>query len=119
LFQVTFMLANALGFVVLAPTLLLLLPTLHVFSVIITPIELLYFMLAVLYLLCALLIALIPAANLVESRPRKTTTRDLTVESLGVLQNVWQEMTQAWTFIRRRPRLLEAVIQLSFAGVLF
>jgi MFS family permease len=121
LFQVTFMLSNALGFIVLAPLILSFLPPLHIGGLTILPIISLYFLMAVLYLVCAGLIALIPAHNFVEPKPRqaaKTNTGDLAAESFGVLQTVWHEMAQAWTFIRRRPKLFEAVIQLSFAGIL-
>ncbi|HEU5382429.1 MAG TPA: MFS transporter [Ktedonobacteraceae bacterium] len=119
LFQITSMLSNALGFLVLAPLLLIFVPDIHIGSLIFTRIESLYVILAVFYAICAALIVLIPAQNFIEPKPRKTTTTELTAESLGVLQNVWHEMLQAWTFIRRRPLLFEAVIQLSFAGILF
>lgn len=118
LFQVTFMLSNALGLIVLGPLILSFLPTIHALGLTILPIISLYLIMAVLYLVCAGLIALIPARVFIEPKPHRTTTGDLTAESLGVLQTVWHEMLQAWTFIRRRPRLFEAVVQLSFAGVL-
>ncbi len=118
LFQITSLLSNALGFLFLAPLLLIFLPTISIGSLMVTPVESLYVILAVLYAICALLIALLPARNFVEGGPlRKTTTADLTAESLGVLQTVWYEMLQAWTFIRRRPLLFQAVLQLSFAGI--
>ena len=119
LFQITSMLSNALGFLVLAPPFLLYFPTLHLGSLTISPIESLYLSMAVLYAICAILIKLIPTHAFIEPKPRKTTTSEITAESLGVLQNVWHEMAQAWTFIRRRPMLFEAVVQLSFAGILF
>jgi MFS family permease len=119
LFQVTFMLSNALGFLLFAPLILSFVPTFSVLGVTVMPIASLYFLMAVLYLVCAGLIALIPARRFVEPKKRpKTRTSELTAESLGVLQTVWHEMLQAWTFIRRRPMLFEAVIQLSFAGIL-
>lgn len=119
LFQVTFMLSNALGFIVFAPLILSFVPKISVFGLTVLPIASLYLIMAILYLVCAGLIALIPARNFVEPKVRpKTTTSELTAESLGTLQTVWHEMLQAWTFIRRRPLLFEAVIQLSFAGIL-
>lgn len=118
LFQITSMLSNALGFLLLAPLLLIFLPVIHIFGLALSPIESFYIILGVLYGLCALLITLIPARDFIEPKPRKTTTADLTVESLGVLRNLWAEMAQAWIFIRRRPTLFQAVIQLSFAGIL-
>jgi MFS family permease len=119
LFQITSMLSNALGFLVLAPVLLIFLPKLYIGGLLFDRIESLYVIMAVLYAICAVLITLIPPQSFIEPKPRKTTTADLTAESLGVLQTVWHEMLQAWTFMRRRPMLYEAVIQLSFAGILF
>jgi len=118
LFQVTFMLSTALGYILFAPLLLLFLPTVTLLNLRITPVEMLYFLIAILYGVCAILISAIPTKNFVMPRRRSTTTSELTAESLGVLENVWHEMVQAWTFIRRRPMLFESVIQLSFAGVL-
>ncbi len=119
LFQITSMLSNALGFLLLAPLLLIFLPTIHILGLTFMPIESLYVILAALYAICAFLIALIPVRTFVETRPReKKTPADLTAESLGVLQTVWHEMLQAWLFIRRRPMLFQAVIQLSFAGII-
>lgn len=119
LFQVTFMLSNALGFLLFAPLILSFVPTFAAGGITVMPIASLYFIMAVLYLVCAGLIALIPAHNFVEPKKQpKTTTSELTAESLGALETVWHEMLQAWTFIRRRPMLFESVIQLSFAGIL-
>lgn len=119
LFQITSMLSNALGFLALGPLLLQYLPIIHIQGLTLTSVESLYVVLAVLYAFCALLIKLIPVHNFTESKPRKGLATDITAESFGVLQNVWHEMVQAWTFMRRRPPLFQAVIQLSFAGILF
>lgn len=120
LFQITSMLSNALGFLALAPLLLGIFPrTSNIQGFLFTNIEALYIIMAVLYAVCALLIRLIPTHSFIEPKLRNTTTTELTAESLGVLQNVWHEMAQAWIFIRRRSLLFVAVIQLSFAGILF
>jgi MFS family permease len=118
LFQVTFMLSNALGFIIFAPILLGVLPTFTLFHQVITPIVSLYFIMGVLYVICGLLISLIPAQSLAEPVRKRVVTASLSAESLNVWQNVGHEMLQAWTFVRRRPRLFEAIVQLSFAGVL-
>lgn len=118
LFQVTFMLSNALGLIILGPLILALLPAFDLFGLTILPIVSLYFLMALLYLICAGLIALIPSSNFIEPKQRPTGSGVLAAESLGVWQTIGSEMLQAWTFIRRRPMLFEAVIQLSFAGVL-
>lgn len=119
LFQITSMLSNALGFLALGPLLLQYLPVIHIQGFTLTSVASLYIVLAVLYAICAVLVQLIPARSFVELKPRQATTADLTAESFGVLQNVWHEMVQAWTYMRRRSSLFQAVVQLSFAGILF
>lgn len=121
LFNVTFMLSNALGFILFAPILLSFLPSFTLFNRIpITPIEMLYFIIAVLYLICAFLIISIPPGSFKEPQrtPAGTSPAGVGEQAIGVLQNVWNEMRQGWSFIRRNPLLFQAVIQLSFAGVL-
>ena len=61
LFNITFMLSQALGFILLAPLVLSFLPTFTLFKLTVDPIESLYFIIAVLYGVCAILIAMIPA----------------------------------------------------------
>ncbi|HEX7733892.1 MAG TPA: MFS transporter, partial [Ktedonobacteraceae bacterium] len=118
LFQVTFMISNALGLVILAPLLMLFLPSITVAGLFIPSFALLYLIMALLYLVCSGLVALIPRRNFIELKQRKTKTGVLAAESLSAWQTIWHEMLQAWAFIRRRPTLFEAVIQISFAGVL-
>jgi len=115
LFNITFMLSQALGFIILAPIILSLLPTFTLFSVTIKSVVTLYFIIALLYGVCAVLVALIPVKPFKRQRisHSRVTTRDL-----EVVGNMWNEMLQGWSFVRRNKRLFLAVIQLSFAGVL-
>ncbi len=118
LFNITFMLAQALGFIVFAPVLLSVLPTFRPFGLIVSPFVTLYGIIGLLYLVCAVLIILIPA-NSFKTHARGLKDREnIGTQSLGALNNVWSEMSQGWQFIRRRPALFLPVIQLSFAGVL-
>jgi MFS family permease len=119
LFNITFMLAQALGMVIFAPILISVLPTFTLFAVSIDAITQLYLLIAVLYLLCALLVIAIPRDRFKVPAAAPTTTSHLTTqETLGTFGNVWNEMTQGWRFIRRKKPLFQAVIQISFAGVL-
>lgn len=116
LFNVTFMLAQALGFILLAPLVLSFLPTFILFGIAIGPVVMLYAIMGVLYGVCAVLVALIPPGKFVQIHaPNK---ENLGTRSLGVIGNVWSETKQGWYFIRRNHLLFLAVIQLSFAGVL-
>lgn len=114
LFNITFMLSQALGFIIFAPIALSLLPEFRISHLMITPIEELYTLIALLYLICALLIILIPASSFAQNA-KKTTTG---TQPLEVMSNIWSEVFQGWRFIRNRKPLFLAVIQLSFAGVL-
>lgn len=116
LFSITFTLSQALGFILFAPLVLSLLPTFQVFTITIHPVDMLYFIIGLLYLVCAVLISLIPPSKF--SYTTSTRIEEIGARSFGVLGNVWKEMNQGWSFIRRNKQLFLAVIQLSFAGVL-
>lgn len=116
LFNITFMLSQAIGFILFAPIVLSFLPSFHIFRLTIGPIETLYAIIGVLYGVCAVLIGLIPPELFTEARARNN--ENLSTRSLGVIGNIWSETRQGWRFIRRNNLLFLAVIQLSFAGVL-
>src|SRR5579875_1632397 len=116
LFNLTFMLSQALGFILLAPLLLSLIPSFTLFGTLFYPVNILYFIIALLYVACAILTALIPASRF--ERTRKRSLEHIKTQSLSAISTVWQEMYQGWNFIRRNQRLFLAVIQLSFAGTL-
>ncbi len=123
LFQVTFMLSLALGYLLLAPISLSVLPMFTIAHITIHPVDQLYTIIGLLYLVCALLIGSIPAKNFQQksnanSSVNKTNTTSIMTETLSILGNVWNEILQGWSFIRRNKRLYLSVIQLSFAGVL-
>ncbi|GAC1656621.1 MAG: MFS transporter [Ktedonobacteraceae bacterium] len=115
LFNITFMLSQALGFILLAPLVLSLLPTFTIYKLVMNPVESLYLLIAVLYGVCALLIALIPSSEF--SRPAQNS-KLANPQNLAVVNSIWREMYQGWSFVRRDKQLFLAVIQLSFAGIL-
>jgi MFS family permease len=116
LFNITFTLSQAIGFILLAPLILSLLPTYAIASVVIHPIESLYLIVAVLYAVCAGLIALIPAKNFIQVARGAQSRRN--TQNLEIVGNMWTEMYQGWAFVRRNKKLFLAVMQLSFAGIL-
>lgn len=118
LFNITFMLSQALGFIVFAPILLNVLPTFQLFGLTVGPIPMLYAIFGVLYLVCAILITMIPASSFVESGHTTTDRENIGTQSLGAFSNVMSEMRQGWEYIRTRPSLFLPVVQLSFAGIL-
>jgi MFS family permease len=116
LFNITFMLSQAIGFILFAPIILSLLPNFNILKIPIFPVEMLYAIIGVLYLVCSLLISLIPSKAFTETQREKT--EPIGAQSLGALQGVWDEVREGWTFMRRNSNLFLAVIQLSFAGIL-
>src|SRR6266705_3756553 len=81
LFNITFMLSQALCFILLAPIILTLLPTFTVFKLVIHPVESLYTLIALLYGVCAILIASIPASDFSQpvTEPKRVNTQNLEV----------------------------------------
>ncbi|GAC1393187.1 MAG: MFS transporter [Ktedonobacteraceae bacterium] len=123
LFNITFMLSQALGFILLAPIALSVLPMFTIAHFTIHPVDQLYTIIGILYLVCALLIVLIPSESFVQkignhAGVNKKSNTPVATETLNILGNVWSEMLQGWSFIRRNKRLFLSVVQLSFAGVL-
>ncbi len=116
LFNITFMLSQALGFILFAPILLSLLPTFKIVRITINPVETLYAIIAVFYAVCAVLIALIPAQSFMQAANRKK--RRVSTQEMEAMGNIWKETLQGWKFIRGNKQLFLAVIQLSFAGIL-
>ena len=119
LFNVTFMLSQALGFVLFAPILLSVLPTFNVFQIPFNAIIQLYMLVSVLYLVCAILILSIPEHSF-KLLPNADTSLapPINSQTIGALDNMRKEMWEGWRFIRTNKQLFQAVIQLSYAGVL-
>ncbi len=116
LFNITFMLSQALGFLLFAPIILTVLNNFTILGIQFTPVITLYAAIGILYLLCAGLIALIPSRAF--KKPFSAPRENIGSQSLGALSNMWSEMREGWLFIRRKPALFLRVIQLSFAGIL-
>ncbi len=119
LFNITFMLSQALGFILFAPLVLSLLPTFTIARIVIQPVEVLYAIVGLLYIVCAVLITRIPATYFFTRKSHdKSGIYTADAQAFGILGNVWSEMRQGWNFVRRNNQLFLAVVQLSFAGVL-
>jgi MFS family permease len=118
LFNVTFMLSQALGFVLFAPIALSVLPTFTVFHIQFDAIIQLYLLIALFYLACAILILLIPPDSFKSTSHEHTSLAPISSQTIGALNNMWYEMWQGWCFIRTNKQLFQAVLQLSFAGIL-
>jgi MFS family permease len=118
LFNITFMLSQALGFILFAPLALSLLPTFHIYTLAIDPIIQLYTLIGIFYIVCAVLILMIPHERFEQKKQVRPKTGPLTEETLNAFHEVFNEMYQGWSFVRRNKGLFLGIIQLSFAGVL-
>jgi len=116
LFNITFILSQALGFLLFAPIILSFLQPITILGVKFTAVVTLYILIGVLYLVCAGLIGLIPSSAF--KKPVSVPRENIGSQSLGAISNLWNEMRQGWRFMRRQPKLFLPVIQLSFAGIL-
>ncbi|MBF6592530.1 MAG: MFS transporter, partial [Ktedonobacterales bacterium] len=114
-----FTLAQVAGLIILGPLIFLLVPsfalgTIHHY-VEIAPAEVLFALLAVLYLICAGLILLIPRRRIRPmGRPRRTASR--VRRDTRQVRNIWSGMVECWHLIRHDRRLFISVFQLAFAG---
>jgi MFS family permease len=121
LFNITFTISQAAGLIVLGPLLLLLVPRFQIgylgYSMTVTPIESLLLVVAALYLVCVLLILMIPHRKL-EPNPAESAARLAKLTKNGQqFRGVMRGIGESLRFIGRDPRLSVVVFQLSLAGV--
>ncbi len=111
LFNVTFSVAQALGYIILGPAILLGAPTVTLAlgpkHVTLGGVHWLFLTIGVLYLICAILTWSIPAKRLVgESNPAGTQ-----------LRGMWHGISEAWTYVSHRRSVLISIGQLTLGGV--
>lgn len=118
LFNVTFNLAQAAGLIIFGPLVLLFAPSFYIgtphHGVDIIPIETLFLLLALLYLVCTALILSIPARRMRALRPHPIAHR---IRREGrQIKSIGASMVESWHFIRTDMCLLVSVCQLAFTG---
>jgi MFS family permease len=108
LFNVTFSISQALGFVIVGPLIILGLPTITIMGIAFTSIHSLFLFIGVMYLVCTLLTWAIPAPMLrakpLPGAPKRVAT-------------VWHGVVEAWNYVRKRTSLLIGVIQLTLGSL--
>ncbi|MGH2516126.1 MAG: MFS transporter [Ktedonobacterales bacterium] len=118
LFNITFTIAQALGLIILGPILLLVLPRIPIgtasHGIVLEPIETLFIVVAVLYIVCAGLILSIPKRRLLVRKPAQARHRQ--VSETRQLHSIWTSIVECWHFIRLDRRLLVSVLQLTIGG---
>ncbi len=116
LFNITFSISQALGFIILGPVIILTAPTVTLpigpQGMTFTSIHWLFLFIGLTYLVCTLLTWSIPRHKLI-GQPNSVVSRQQ--RHVGV---VWHGVTEAWHYVRSHPRLFIAVMQLSLGGTL-
>ncbi len=116
LFNITFSLSQAIGFIVLGPLIILGVPTVTLpigpMGMTLTSFHWLFIFIGVMYLICTLLTWSIPHERLV------STSRAALQRSQRRVATVWHGVVEAWDYVRRSPRLFIAVAQLTLGGTL-
>jgi MFS family permease len=117
LFNLTLTLSQALGFILLGPLALTLIPdiTLHIgtFHPLFSSVAQLFLLIALLYFVCTGLVATLPYAEL--ACEKTAQHRHFNVREH--LRGIWLEVHESWQFVRRSRRLTDAVLQLSLGGI--
>ncbi len=117
LFNITFTLAQGLGFVLLGPLILNVVSSVTIslgaLSNIFDPVQLLYLIIGLAYFLCAALTFSLPNRFFAVER---NVMESITGTSLN--KRVMSEITESWRFVYRNRRLLIALLQLSFGSII-
>ena len=121
LFNITFSLAQAVGLVIFGPVLLHWLPTFSLGigsqSIVFLPVESLFLVVGVLYVVCAGLVLLIPQRLL---RSQQTTQEvAIVAQETGTrLNNTWKSLIETWNYVRDDSVLASSIGQLTLGGVI-
>ena len=115
LFNITFSISQALGFVIVGPLIVLFAQTVTLHfgtqTMIITNIDWLFLFIGVMYLISTALTWFIPGEMLIgNANPSKVPTQRR-------MAMVWHGVAEAWDFVRRHPKLLIAAIQLTLGSL--
>jgi MFS family permease len=117
LFNITFTLAQALGFVLLGPVILNVVSSVTISlggtGATLDPVQLLYLIIGLAFFLCAVLTFLLPNRFFVLEREAQGTKADV-----ALIKRVLGEIGESWRFVYRDRRLLIALLQLSFGNIL-
>jgi Na+/melibiose symporter-like transporter len=120
LFNITLTLAQALGFLLLGGLITALFPPFHLslgfMNVQVQSFDMLFALVALVYVICTLLILLIPARVL---QQRQSAESEL-LRSLG--KQTWKiirhDVREAWAYIRKDRQLLLALLRVSYVSIL-
>lgn len=119
LFNITMTLSQAIGFLILGSIVSRIFPpfTLHLFSLTLNvhSIDMLFVLVAILYVVCAALIFLIPTRAFHEQYIGKRV-KNAGEEATRAMEALWRDIAEGWRFVRSDRLLFFSVIQLSVVG---
>ncbi len=119
LFNITVTISQAIGFLLLGSIISHIFPpfTLHIAALTlhVQSIDMLFVLVAFLYLVCAVLILCIPARVFAE-RHINNRGHNTGIEAREALAKLWQDIVAGWRFVRHDRLLYFSVIQLSVVG---
>ncbi|MFL5626064.1 MAG: MFS transporter [Ktedonobacteraceae bacterium] len=119
LFNITLTISQAIGFLLLGSIISHIFPpfTLHIAALTlhVQSIDMLFVLVAFLYLVCAILVLFIPRRVLAEKRINDRD-HNTGLEAREALAKLWQDIIEGWRFVRNDRLLYFSVIQLSVVG---
>lgn len=112
LFNITFSVSQALGFIIIGPAIILVAPTITLplgqHGLTLTSIHWLFLFISLMYIICTLLTWSIPGKRLVGETRVVPRTQNA----------VWHGVAEAWNYVRTHRRLFIAVAQLTLGGAI-
>ncbi len=122
LFNITLAIAQALGFLLLGGLITALFPPFHLslgfLNVQVQSFDMLFTIVAIVYVICALLILAIPARALQQQQ----RTESVSPGSLSLGKQTWKiirhDVREAWAYIRKDRLLLLALLRVSYVSIL-
>jgi MFS family permease len=123
LFNISLTVSQAIGFLLFGRIIAAIFPpftlTIASLQLHMTPIVMLFVVIAVLYAVCAVLILCIPDSILKQRHRHKRERGDTNLAAIGdAIRSLWQDMVEGWEIVRTDRLLFFSVIQLSVVGVL-
>ncbi len=118
LFNISITVSQALGFLLLGRVVATLFPPFTLFAIHVQSIDMLFVISAVLYIVCAILILLIPKDAFREQHTDVHLGKGIRIDLRQTFQTLWHDTVEGWHTIRIDPLLFFSVIQLSVVGII-
>ena len=118
LFNISITISQALGFLLLGRVVATLFPPFTIFAIHVQSIDMLFVVSAVLYIVCAILILLIPKSAFQDQHTDVHLGRGTHFDLHQTFRTLWRDTVEGWHTIRVDPLLFFSVIQLSVVGVI-